>query len=95
VNQIQLGSQAALGRLFPGTVVDTALDPLRVDLRDFTSVLENSQVRVLRLKLGPRQSVPMHEYVLNHLVVYTEVPPEQLRGVLFLLAFRRFLHDYA
>jgi hypothetical protein len=51
-------------------VAGTALDPLRVAPMDFTLVLENSQVRVLRLKLGPRQSVPMHEYTLNHLVVY-------------------------
>ena len=55
---------------YPGKVAGTALDPLRVDPKDFTLVFENSQVRVLRLKLGPRQSVPMHEYTLNHLVVY-------------------------
>jgi hypothetical protein len=55
---------------YPGMVAGTALDPLRVAPMDFTLVLENSQVRVLRLKLGPRQSVPMHEYTLNHLVVY-------------------------
>ena len=55
---------------YPGMVAGTALDPLRVAPKDFTLVLENSQVRVLRLKLGPRQSVPMHEYTLNRLVVY-------------------------
>jgi hypothetical protein len=55
---------------YPGKVVSTALDPLRVDPKDFTLELENSQVRVLRLKMGPRQSVPMHEYSLNHVVVY-------------------------
>ena len=54
---------------YPGKVVGTALDPLRVAPQNFTLVLENSQVRVLRLKMGPRQSVPMHEYTLNHLVV--------------------------
>jgi hypothetical protein len=54
---------------YPATVVGTALDPLRVDPKDFTLVLENSQVRVLRLKLGPRQSAPMHEYSLGHLMV--------------------------
>jgi hypothetical protein len=58
---------------YPGKVAGTALDPLRVDPKDFTLVLENSQVRVLRLKLGPRQSAPMHEYTLGHLVVcYTD-----------------------
>ena len=55
---------------YPGKVPVTALDPLRVDPKDFELVLENSQVRVLRLKLGPRQSAPMHEYTLNRLVVY-------------------------
>ena len=54
---------------YPGKVVGTALDPLRVDPKAFTLVYENTQVRVLRLKLGPRQSVPMHEYSLGHLVV--------------------------
>jgi hypothetical protein len=55
---------------YPGKVVGTALDPLRVDPKAFTLVFENSQVRVLRLKMGPRQSVPMHEYTLNRVVVY-------------------------
>ena len=54
---------------YPGKVAGTALDPLRVDPKAFTLVFENSQVRVVRLKLGPRQSVPMHEYGLGHLVV--------------------------
>jgi hypothetical protein len=54
---------------YPGKVVGTALDPLRVDPKAFTLVFENSQVRVLRLKIGPRQSVPMHEYVFNRVVV--------------------------
>jgi hypothetical protein len=54
---------------YPGTVVGTALDPLRVDPKDCKLEFENSQVRVLRLRMGPRQSVPMHEYVLNRVVV--------------------------
>jgi hypothetical protein len=55
---------------YPGKAGGTALDPLRVAPRDFQLEFENSQVRVLRLNLGPRQSVPMHEYTLNHLIVY-------------------------
>ena len=55
---------------YPGDVKGTALDPLRVAPKNVTLVLENSQVRVLRVKLAPRQSVPMHEYTLNHLVVF-------------------------
>ena len=54
---------------YPGRVVGTALDPLRVAPENFTLVFENNQVRVLRLKIAPRQSVPLHEYTLSHLVV--------------------------
>jgi hypothetical protein len=55
---------------YPSKVGGAALDPLRVDPKDFKLEFENSQVRVLRLKIGPRQSVPMHEHVLGHVVVY-------------------------
>jgi len=54
---------------YPGKVVGTALDPLRVASGNFTLLFENSQVRALRLKIGPRESVPMHQYTLDHLVV--------------------------
>jgi len=54
----------------PGKVASAALDPLRVDPKDCTLELENSQVRVIRVKLGPRRSVPLHEHVLNYLMVY-------------------------
>jgi hypothetical protein len=54
----------------PGKAGGTALDPLKIDPQDFTLIFENDQVRVLRWKMGPRQNVPMHEYVLKHLVVY-------------------------
>ena len=54
---------------YPGKAIVTALDPLRVAPENFTLVFENSQVRVLRLKVGPGQTVPMHEYALDHLVV--------------------------
>jgi hypothetical protein len=50
----------------PNKVVPrTALDPLKVDPQDFKLEFDNDQVRVLRLKLGPGQSVPLHEYPLN------------------------------
>ena len=54
----------------PGKVVSTALDPLRVDPKDHKLEFENSQVRVIRVKMGPRQSIPMHEYALNRVVFY-------------------------
>jgi quercetin dioxygenase-like cupin family protein len=54
----------------PGKVVSAALDPLRVDPQDCKLVFENSQVRVIRFRIGPRRSAPMHEHALNHVVVY-------------------------
>src|SRR5208283_2682346 len=54
---------------YPGKVEGTALDPLRVAPENFSLLFENTQVRALRVKIGPRQSVPMHEYTLNHLDV--------------------------
>jgi len=54
----------------PGKVVSSALDALRVDPKDCKLEFENSQVRVVRIRIGPRQSVPMHEHVVNHVVVF-------------------------
>jgi hypothetical protein len=54
----------------PRKVVSNALDLLRVDPQDYKLEFENSQVRVIRAKMGPRQSVPMHEHVLNSVVFY-------------------------
>jgi hypothetical protein len=53
-----------------GKVVSTALDPLRVAPQDFKLEFENSQVRVVRLRLAPRQSAPMHEYAVDRVVYY-------------------------
>ena len=65
------GLDIAIKKLgYAGKAGGTALDPLRVDPKDFKLEFENSQVRVLRVNMGPRQSLPMHEYTLNHLVVY-------------------------
>jgi hypothetical protein len=54
----------------PGKVASSALDPLRVDPKSHKLEFENRQVRVLRVRIGPRESVPMHEYVLNRVVFY-------------------------
>jgi hypothetical protein len=37
--------------------------------KNFSLIFENSQVRALRLKLGPHETVPTHEYTLSHLTV--------------------------
>jgi hypothetical protein len=53
----------------PGKAVSGALDPLRVDPQHYKLEFENSQVRVVRVRIPPRESAPMHEYVLNHVLV--------------------------
>jgi hypothetical protein len=53
----------------PKKAVSSDLDGLIVDPKDFKLELENSQVRVIRLKIAPHQSVPMHEHVLSQMVV--------------------------
>jgi len=52
------------------TKVDTALDPVKVAPRNYKVEFENSQVRVVRVKIGAHQKVPLHEHVLNRVVVY-------------------------
>jgi quercetin dioxygenase-like cupin family protein len=51
-------------------VASTKSDGLRIDPKHFRLEFENSQVRVLRVKMGPGESLPMHESALNRLVVY-------------------------
>ncbi|MCM3879524.1 MAG: hypothetical protein ND807_05410 [Vicinamibacterales bacterium] len=51
------------------TKASTPLDAVRVALGAFTLEFENSQVRVLRLRLAPRQRVPLHA-LADRLVVY-------------------------
>ena len=53
----------------PKKVVSSALDGVVVDPNDFKVEMDNSQVRVVRLKIGPHQNVPMHEHLLNHVIV--------------------------
>jgi quercetin dioxygenase-like cupin family protein len=54
----------------PRKAVTTALDPLRVDPQGHKLEFQNSQVRVIRVKIAPHQTVPMHEYLLSHVVFY-------------------------
>jgi len=50
--------------------VDTALDPPKVDPKDYKVEFENSQVRVLRVKMDAHRKVPLHEHLFNRVVVY-------------------------
>jgi quercetin dioxygenase-like cupin family protein len=55
----------------PGAAALTsALDPVKVDPKHYKVELENDQVRVLRVKIGPHQSTPLHEHSLNRVLAY-------------------------
>src|SRR5207244_12597930 len=54
----------------PAKIAATALDPVKVDPKKYKVELENDQVRVLRVKIGPHQIAPLHEHMLNRVVTY-------------------------
>ena len=54
----------------PGKAANSPLDAVKVDPKDYRLEFENSQVRVIRVKIGPHQNVPLHEHVLNRVVIY-------------------------
>jgi len=54
----------------PGPNPVTKLDPVVVDAAHYKVVLENDQVRVLRIHYGPHESSPEHEHILNRVVLF-------------------------
>ena len=54
----------------PAKTINTPLDPVKVDKQDYKVEFENSQVRVVRVKLAAHRIVPEHEHQLNRVVVY-------------------------
>jgi quercetin dioxygenase-like cupin family protein len=54
----------------PAKTVNTPLDPVKIDKQDYKLEFENSQVRVVRVKLAAHRKVPEHEHQLNRVVVY-------------------------
>jgi len=48
----------------------TKLDPAVVDPKHYTVVLENDQVRVLRIHFEPHDKGQQHEHILNRVVLY-------------------------
>ena len=49
-------------------------DPLKVAPSNYAVEIENNQVRVLRVKVGPRQRIPEHEHAVPRIIVpLTEV----------------------
>src|SRR5712692_2504729 len=51
----------------------TAQDPVQVDPKHNKVESENDQVRVLRFRLGPKESSPMHEHPANVIVSLSDV----------------------
>ncbi len=47
-----------------------ALDPVKVDPKHYKVEMENDQVRVVRVRIGPGEATPVHEHGLNRVVVY-------------------------
>jgi len=56
----------------PGTgrAIDSSLDPVKIDPKHYKVEFENDQVRVLRAKIGPHESTPLHEHSLNRVTVF-------------------------
>ena len=54
----------------PAKKANGPLDPVKVDPKDYKVEFENSQVRVVRVKIAAHGKVPMHEHLLNRVVVY-------------------------
>src|ERR1019366_6135190 len=46
------------------------LDPVKVDPQFYKVAIENDQVRVLKVRIGPHETAPMHAHALNRVVVY-------------------------
>jgi quercetin dioxygenase-like cupin family protein len=54
----------------PGSLPASDLDPVRVAPDHYKVELENSQVRVLRAHYGSHEAGPLHEHILNRVMVY-------------------------
>jgi quercetin dioxygenase-like cupin family protein len=54
----------------PSKKPSATLDALKVDPKNYHLEFENSQVRVIRVKMDPHEKIPMHEHLLNRAVVY-------------------------
>ena len=53
-----------------GKAVATSLDPIKTDPKHYQVEFENSQVRVLRVKIEAHGKAPMHEHSLNRITVF-------------------------
>jgi uncharacterized RmlC-like cupin family protein len=64
-----------------GPVTWPALDPLKVAPGVYKVEIDNEQVRVLRARLGPGQSVALHEHALPRVVIPLTDVEVQVTGV--------------
>ena len=61
--EIEIKKQGGVPVQFP------AADPVKIDRKHYSVELENDQVRVVRVRIGPHETVPLHEHVLPRIVV--------------------------
>ena len=54
----------------PGSLPASQLDPVQVAPDNYKVEFENPQVRVLRVRYGPHEAGPLHEHILNRVIVY-------------------------
>ena len=54
----------------PGQTVFGPLDPIRVDPSHYKVIHDYPQARVIRVKVGGRERIPLHEHVPNRVIVF-------------------------
>ncbi|MCB9383086.1 MAG: cupin domain-containing protein [Bryobacterales bacterium] len=72
--KVELQQAGPLGSPAPGP-----LDPVKVWPQGYLVEIDNPQVRVIRVKAGPGETIPLHEHVRPRAVVYlTDADFEQM-----------------
>jgi mannose-6-phosphate isomerase-like protein (cupin superfamily) len=61
----------------PKPYTPPALDPLKVYPQGYKVELDNSQVRIVRVKVGAGTKLPLHEHALNRVTVFLR--PQKMR----------------
>jgi uncharacterized RmlC-like cupin family protein len=54
----------------PGKIKLEGLDPLKIDAKHYKVDFENDQVRVVRVKIGGHETIPLHEHARNRVTTY-------------------------
>lgn len=70
VNIVEVELKKPGGGTAHGTAHQDALDPVKIDPNHYRVEFDNPQVRVLRVKIGPHETAPMHVHSLNRVVTY-------------------------